>query len=1057
MKRHCVIAILLPFLTLSTFAGSLTAPISPNTLFEVPKNYGLGLNPLDRKFADLDGDGNLDVVAVNGGQANPAPTMTIRYGSPGGKFGDAITTSTPLIGAALAVGDLNQDGRPDIVIASYYENRIAVFRNVGGRRFTAGTVSIPPNPNSPLRGEYFGLAIGDFDGDGSNDVVALEDQQDQRLRFFHRNSNDELTVFQTLEQQSGGVSYEAVMTVGDINSDGHPDVVLAGGGPFGVRRIRFVLGRPTAGNLGIEDGPLISDEVVGISMADLDGDADVDMALAFYDTTTPTTHSIQIFRNNGIGLDFTPVPRVEFAYPFPCFDIAIADFDNDGRPDVATLLGSNLDIGIFVAVQRNVGNLQLGQPTYYGVGRTSNIGMADVDHDGWIDLLVSSPLGLQSDYTAYNNISTGGFNVLKNESGRRFGAPFVKLWGPDFIDAGKFNGDRYLDMISSWATDWGNVSGADISISDRKEGFFEEVSYPSPASLTDMHAGDFNGDGISDAVTTHAWNNTRQVAVYFGLGDGTLLAPVVSTLPSEWKTTVVGRFNADGKDDLFVIDGNGSGTSMLSVGDGTFQPATTTPIPSLTIQTKVATGDFDSDGDLDVITTGTSSMSLWLNTGDGGFTGGSTTIPLVKDPVVGDINGDHNLDIVGWTGPIGTLPPWRTDVALAYVLGNGSGGFGNLIGKNIPNFSNFMFITSIAVADFDLDGYDDVALIQRENTFGNLIVMLSAGANGQMQDPIYPPAGPATKKLVVADFDSDGDPDIEWLGYNSRGVIFNRKRSLPSNSPFDFDGDGKTDASVYRPSNNVWYLQRSTAGFTAYQFGAAGDKMVPADYTGDGKTDVAMYRPSTGTWYILRSEDLTLTVAPFGISTDIPTPGDFDGDGKADMAVYRPDAQGTFYIQRSTQGFTAVQFGLAGDKPTTADFDGDGKADIAVYRPSTGVWYRFNSSNGAFWAAQFGAAGDKVVPADYTGDGKTDLAVYRPSTGFWYVLRSENDSAYGAPFGISTDIPAAGDYDGDGKADFAVYRPDAQGLFYILGSSAGFSVVPFGLAGDVPAPSAYVN
>ncbi|RIJ91151.1 MAG: hypothetical protein DCC44_09705, partial [Acidobacteria bacterium] len=140
--------------------------------------------------------------------------------------------------------------------------------------------------------------------------------------------------------------------------------------------------------------------------------------------------------------------------------------------------------------------------------------------------------------------------------------------------------------------------------------------------------------------------------------------------------------------------------------------------------------------------------------------------------------------------------------------------------------------------------------------------------------------------------------------------VFSADSATPHSAMFDFDGDGKTDVSVYRPSNNVWYLQRSTAGFTAYQFGAAGDKMVPADFTGDGKTDVAMYRPSTGTWYILRSEDLTLTVAPFGISTDIPTPGDFDGDGKADMAVYRPDAQGTFYIQRSTQGFTAVQFGL---------------------------------------------------------------------------------------------------------------------------------------------------
>ena len=323
---------------------------------------------------------------------------------------------------------------------------------------------------------------------------------------------------------------------------------------------------------------------------------------------------------------------------------------------------------------------------------------------------------------------------------------------------------------------------------------------------------------------------------------------------------------------------------------------------------------------------------------------------------------------------------------------------------------------------------------------------------------LYSSSGGATLEAFVANPDGTSPTRLTINSATDVATDWYRQPVQPSApAMFDFDGDGKTDVSLYRPSNNVWYLLRSTAGFTAYQFGAAGDKMVPADFTGDGKTDVAMYRPSTGTWYILRSEDLTLNVAQFGISTDIPTPGDFDGDGKADMAVYRPDAQGTFYILGTSAGHSVVQFGLAGDKPTTADFDGDGKADVAVYRPSSGVWYRFNSSNGAFWAAQFGAAGDKIVPADYTGDGKTDLAVYRPSTGFWYVLRSENDTAYGAPFGIATDIPAAGDYDGDGKADLAVYRPDAQGLFYILGTSAGFSVVPFGLAGDTPAPSAYVN
>ncbi len=271
----------------------------------------------------------------------------------------------------------------------------------------------------------------------------------------------------------------------------------------------------------------------------------------------------------------------------------------------------------------------------------------------------------------------------------------------------------------------------------------------------------------------------------------------------------------------------------------------------------------------------------------------------------------------------------------------------------------------------------------------------------------------------------------------------------------DFDGDGKTDFSVVRPSNNNWYLSRSAAGFAAFQFGVAGDLLTPADFTGDGKTDAAVFRPSTGVWYILRSEDNTLYDAGFGVNGDIPAPADYDGDGKADLAIYRPST-GNWYLQQSTAGFLAVRFGIAEDRPAVGDFDGDGKADIAVFRPSTGYWYRLNSSDGSFFAVQFGSASDKIVPADYTGDGKTDIAVWKPSTGTWFVLRSEDLSYYSAPFGLSADLPVPGDYDGDGKADMAVWRPGAQGTFYVQGSTSGFSANPFGLNGDKPTANAFV-
>jgi uncharacterized delta-60 repeat protein len=276
------------------------------------------------------------------------------------------------------------------------------------------------------------------------------------------------------------------------------------------------------------------------------------------------------------------------------------------------------------------------------------------------------------------------------------------------------------------------------------------------------------------------------------------------------------------------------------------------------------------------------------------------------------------------------------------------------------------------------------------------------------------------------------------------------------NTPFDFDGDGKTDASVYRPSTGAWYLLNTTTGFAAYQFGAPSDILTPADYTGDGKTDVAVFRPSTGTWFVLRSEDNTFYNAGFGTNGDIPAPGDYDGDGRADLVVYRPGAQGYWYLQQTTAGFSAVPFGIAEDKPAIGDYDGDGKLDISVYRPSLGNWYRFNSSNGSFYGVHFGAVGDMIVPGDYTGDGKTDNAIFRPSESTWYILRSETPTFYSAGFGAAGDTPTPGDYDGDGRADLAVWRPGAQGTFFIQQSTAGFTAIPWGLNGDRPTANAYV-
>lgn len=274
---------------------------------------------------------------------------------------------------------------------------------------------------------------------------------------------------------------------------------------------------------------------------------------------------------------------------------------------------------------------------------------------------------------------------------------------------------------------------------------------------------------------------------------------------------------------------------------------------------------------------------------------------------------------------------------------------------------------------------------------------------------------------------------------------------------FDYDGDGKSDLSIFRPSTGVWWILNSgTPGsFTAAAFGISTDKITPADYDGDRKTDISVYRD--GVWYIYQSLSNTVRIEGWGTPTDTAVPGDYDGDGRADLAVYRA-AEGNWYVRPSiSNGYQVTTFGLPSDKPVPADFDGDGKLDLGVYRsgatgtPST--WVTLNSSTNNAATIQFGSSGDIAVPADFDGDGRDNMAVFRPSTGTWYTS-TDPATNYGAvQFGMSGDTPAPADFDGDGKADIAIVR---QNVWYILNSNTGTVRTDFwGITGDTPTPSAF--
>jgi hypothetical protein len=294
-------------------------------------------------------------------------------------------------------------------------------------------------------------------------------------------------------------------------------------------------------------------------------------------------------------------------------------------------------------------------------------------------------------------------------------------------------------------------------------------------------------------------------------------------------------------------------------------------------------------------------------------------------------------------------------------------------------------------------------------------------------------------------------------------VFGNQNTSPPTNwaaqDSTDFDADHKTDmGALYRglsPADSLWFALSSSGGgpFQIY-FGATSDVPVPGDYDGDGKTDAVIFRPATGLWYGPRTGAAQIVIQMvLGQAGDVPIPGDYDGDGKTDPAVYRPST-GLFFAVLSGGGTKSSTFGTSTDVPVPRDYDGDGKTDFAIYRQDAtpdhvGLWYS-PLSGGGVYQIYFGAPGDIPVPGDYNGDKSAEAVIFREATGLWYGPYNGGGGLFQLILGGSGDVPIPGYYDNNASMDPAIYRK-STGLWFALLSGGGVSRIDgLGQSSDVP-------
>jgi hypothetical protein len=276
----------------------------------------------------------------------------------------------------------------------------------------------------------------------------------------------------------------------------------------------------------------------------------------------------------------------------------------------------------------------------------------------------------------------------------------------------------------------------------------------------------------------------------------------------------------------------------------------------------------------------------------------------------------------------------------------------------------------------------------------------------------------------------------------------------------DYDGDGRTDFAVFRPSTGTFYVDTVAGASSSLQWGTSGDIPVAGSwgsFNGPGTNDYAVWRPNAnagyGTLFVFGVENRSV-----GMTGDIPVVFDINGDHKAEFAVFRP-SNGNWYYGQESGPLTTVHWGTAGDVPVPGDYDGDGKDDLAIWRPSNGHLYVMTSAGPTMDRTLDGSlipAGSSTnwiaVPGHYLGGRQTDFALWNKYTGQWVVdIVGRGGTVPKMGWGTIGDIPVPGDYDGDGKTDFAVYRPGSPGTFFVMQSKSQLpNIHSLGANGDIP-------
>jgi len=567
--------------------------------FRPAVSYAVGSQPVAVSVADFDGDGSPD-LAVNNLTYTTSSTVSILLNNGDGTFQPALTVDLGFQSFFVAAGDFNGDGKPDLAVPNYGLNAVSILLGNGDGTFQ-------PPLNYTVGNGPESVAVGDFNGDGHLDVADFNFYPVLSISVLLGNGDGTFQPAATYSVSTSDSS--ASLTVADINGDGKPDLIAAGGPSI-------LLG---SGDGTFQPAVNYGWGAFAVAVADFNGDGRPDMALADNEILMLLAVSPGVFRT------YTTDPVVTES-------MATGDFNGDGKLDIAAATSN----GISVLLGNGKGIL--GPPVSYGVGYSAAVAVGDFNGDGKLDL------------AATNGAAIGYVSILLGNGDGTFRTPVNYPAGmtPTAIAVGDLNGDGKLDLavVLTGKRTHGNTVA--ILLGNGDGTFQPPKAYPvGGADLLAIAIGDFNGDGKPDLAVTSGIVSQLQprpatVAILLGNGDGSFQPPANYAVGASPESVAVADFNRDGILDLAVTSGSNLVSILLGNGDGTFRKPVNYAAGYYPYSVVVA--DFNSDGIPDLAVGASPEVAILLGNGDGtfqpqvGFAGQDSL-------VVGDFNGDGKPDL----------------------------------------------------------------------------------------------------------------------------------------------------------------------------------------------------------------------------------------------------------------------------------------------------------------------------------------------------------------------------------------------------------------------------